>query len=119
MKTIFSRIAAAFGLFQVKQIISVVLVGMVLLTTSVDEANLSSGVKAKLDELTTQGETGRPRTTRQWQNENEALQGEPGKQLERIAKESTDAIGEMAEIYPQNAKTVTPGLNGGALPEDD
>jgi hypothetical protein len=55
----------------------------------------------------------------QWEAESESLEGQPGKQLKRIAKESADAVKNMAEIYPQNAKTLTPGIDNGALPNDD
>ena len=119
MRNILSRIGAILKSIQLKQLVTAVLLGAVLITTNVAAADLSPGVKAKLDETISKGETGRPRTTEQWQEENEALQGQPGKQLERIAKESADAIGEMAEIYPQNVRTLTPGVEAGKLPTDD
>ena len=64
-------------------------------------------------------DVGRPRTMGQWEAENEALEGQPGKQLKRIAEESADAVKNMAGIYPQNAKTLTPGVDNGELPNDD
>ncbi len=64
-------------------------------------------------------DVGRPRTMGQWEAENESLEGQPGKQLKRIAEESADAVKNMAEIYPQNAKTLTPGVDNGKLPNDN
>lgn len=120
MQTLFTRVNAFLKTLQVRQFLSMLLVGAIFMTTSVAKADLTPGVKAELDRVTTQGEVdGRPRTTRQWEAENEALQGNPVKQLERIAEQSADAIGEMAEIYPQNAKTLTPGMENGRLPQDD
>ncbi|WP_052050439.1 hypothetical protein [Leptolyngbya sp. KIOST-1] len=88
----------------------------------------ASGVEAKQDairqaqsnsEIPTAGDVGRPRTMNQWQAENEALEGQPGQKLKRIAEESADAVKNMAEIYPQNARTLTPGVDNGPLPTDD
>lgn len=64
-------------------------------------------------------DVGRPRTMGQWEAENQALEGQPGEKLKRIAKESADAVKNMAEIYPENIKTLTPGVDGGKLPTDD
>ncbi|MEL6158576.1 MAG: hypothetical protein AAGJ95_11255 [Cyanobacteria bacterium J06554_11] len=94
-------------------------VGMLLLTSSVDSANLSPSTKTYLNNMIERGENGRPVTTRQWKAENERLEGSPGKRVKRIAKESADAVEEMAEIYPGNAKSVLPGMSNDSLERDD
>ncbi len=119
MKAFFSKIRAAVKALQVRQFVAIALMGALLLTTSVDEANLSANAKARLNDIAAQGETGRPRTSGQWEARNEALQGNPGEQLKQIAEQTVDAVGEMAEIYPQNAKTLAPGMDNGRLPRDD
>ena len=104
---------------QIKKLMSVAFVGLILLTTSVDNSTLDSGAKEMLNDMIARGENGRPVTTGQWQAENERLQGQPGKQLERIVEESADAVENMAEIYPGNAKSVLPGMSNDRLERDD
>lgn len=70
-------------------------------------ADLSPGLQEKLDEITEQGETGRPRTPRQWEAEAAETQGMPLKRFERIVEESVDAVGEMIEVYPANVEMLT------------
>ncbi|MEL6603004.1 MAG: hypothetical protein AAFP20_07240 [Cyanobacteria bacterium J06614_10] len=94
-------------------------VGLVLLTSSIDNANLKPSTKAYLNNMIERGETGRPVTTRQWKAENERLEGQPAKRVKRIANESADAVEEMAEIYPGNAKSVLPGMSNDTLEKDD
>jgi len=89
------------------------------MTTSVDNANLNPSTKTMLNDMIARGETGRPVTSAQWKAENEKLEGNPGERIERIAEESADAIGEMAEIYPGNVKTVLPGMSNDSLESDD
>ncbi len=117
-----SRIAGLQSRLQsvnLQRLVAVAFVGLFLLTTSVDSADLPSSTKAMLNDMIARGENGRPVTTGQWQAENEQLQGQPAKQVKRIAKESADAVDEMTDIYPNNAKTVLPGMKGGRLPKDD
>ncbi|PSN16643.1 hypothetical protein C7293_01510 [filamentous cyanobacterium CCT1] len=92
---------------------------IILLTTSVDAKQSASRQARSNSEIPPAGDVGRPRTMNQWQAENEALEGQPGEKLKRIAEESADAVKNMAEIYPQNAKTLTPGVDNGRLPTDD
>ena len=57
-------------------------------------------------------------TTRQWQAERQHLKGQPGKTAERITKEAGEAVDEMADIYPDNAETLLPGMENRSLEED-
>ena len=113
------RLTRLWAGLQLQRFVAIAFVGLFLLTTSVDNSNLSASTKDMLNDLIARGENGRPVTTGQWQAENEQLQGKPGKQAKRIAKESADAVGEMGEIYPDNAKTVLPGLENDSLESDD
>ena len=115
----FSQISKLWTRLQPQRWVSIAFVGLLLLTTSVDSADLNQSTKDALNNLIAKGENGRPVTTRQWQAENEALQGQPGKQAERIGKEAADAVDEMGEIYPGNVKTLTPGLENESLEKDD
>ncbi|MDB9526692.1 hypothetical protein PN498_11880 [Oscillatoria sp. CS-180] len=119
MAAIFTKLSRMLSNIQWKQLAVACCVSVILLTANMPEANLDPGVQSRLNTLTEQGETGRPRTTGQWQAENEVLQGKPVEQAKRIGKEAADAVEEMAEIYPQNVKTLTPGVDNGRLPKDN
>lgn len=92
---------------------------VILLTANGVNARQIGSDPAATGQLPPTEDVGRPRTMGQWQAENEELQGKPGQQLKRIAEESADAVKNMAEIYPQNAKTLIPGVDDGELPNDD
>jgi hypothetical protein len=113
------RIYRMLASFQVQKVAAIAFVGLFLLTTSVDSADLNPSTKAALNDVTKQGANGRPATTGQWQAENERLQGKPVEQAKRIAEESADAIGEMGKIYPDNAKAVLPGMKNRSLESSD
>jgi hypothetical protein len=104
---------------QFQRVVVIAFVGLLLLTTSVDNADLNSSTKAMLNDMIERGANDRPVTTGQWQAENEQTPWQPAKQAKRIAKESADAVEEMGEIYPDNAKTVMPGMENRTLEADD
>lgn len=92
---------------------------IILLTANGVDARQTVSKQMRSNELPPTQEVGRPRTMGQWEAENDALKGKPGKRIERIAEESADAVKDMAGIYPQNVKTLIPGLDNGELPNDD
>ncbi|MGB3787519.1 MAG: hypothetical protein WA949_05885 [Phormidesmis sp.] len=104
---------------RLQSFVAIAFVGLFLLTTSVDSSSLNGSTKAMLNDMIARGENGRPVTSAQWKAENEKLEGQPVKRAERIAKESGDAVEEMAEIYPGNAKSVLPGMSNDSLERDD
>ena len=114
----FKRLRSALSSLQLQRFAAVAFVGFFLLTTSVDSADLPGSTKAMLNDMIARGEEGRPVTTAQWEAQNEKLEGNPAERLEQIAKQSADAVDEMADIYPNNAKALTPGVDQGALPKD-
>lgn len=122
MATVVSTAQRLYGMLmslQMQKVVAIAFVGLLLLTSSIDSADLNPSTKAMLNDMVARGAQGRPVTTGQWQAENERLQGKPAKQAERIAKESADAVKEMGEIYPDNAKTVLPGMENRSLEADD
>jgi hypothetical protein len=122
MKTILVRMGEALSSIQWKQLIAASFVGILLLTTQIPtqiaDANLDSSTQNRLEEVRAKGEQGRPRTTGQWQSEKESLSGQPGKVIERMGKEASDAVGNVADTYGQTLKDVTPGLESNELPKD-
>ncbi len=113
------RVGSALASIQLQRIATVAFIGLFLLTTSVDESSLSTGTKTMLNDMISRGEDGRPVTSAQWAAENKELKGNPLDRIERVAEESADAVGEMAEIYPDTAESTLPNLNNKSLESDD
>jgi len=119
MKAIFASLGKVLTRIQWKQFAVACSAIVILLTANGVSARQTAKDPAYSGQLPPTEDVGRPRTMGQWEAENEALEGQPGKQLKRIAEESADAVKNMAEIYPQNAKTLIPGVDNGELPTDD
>lgn len=120
MKAIFGSLKKVLHSIQWKQFAVACSAVIILLTANgVDARQNASRQAYSNSEIPPTEDVGRPRTMNQWQAENEALEGQPGEKLKRIAEESADAVKNMAGIYPQNAKTLTPGVDNGRLPTDD
>lgn len=119
MKDIFGTLKAVLNRIHWKQFAVACSAVVILLTANGVKADQNTGGRAYASELPPTQEIGRPRTMGQWEAENQALEGQPGKKLKRIAEESADAVKSMAEIYPQNVKTLVPGVDSGELPNDD
>ncbi len=119
MKNIFAALKGMLSRIQWKQFAVACSAVVVLLATSGIKADQNTSNRAYSNELPPTQDVGRPRTMGQWEAENEALEGQPGEKLKRIAEESADAVKNMAGIYPQNAKTLIPGVDNGELPNDD
>ena len=115
----FQQVRGALSSLQLQRFVAVAFVGLFLLTTSIDSSNLNSSTKSMLNDVISRGEDGRPVTTAQWSAENRELKGNPIERAERIAEETADAVGEMAEIYPDTAKSTLPGLTNESLEADD
>ncbi len=119
MKNIFETLKAALNQIHWKQFAVACSAVVILLTANGVNAGQTAKGLANNDQLPPTEDVGRPRTMGQWEAENEALEGQPVEKLKRIAEESADAVKNMAGIYPQNAKTLTPGVDNGKLPNDN
>lgn len=120
MKAILGTLTRALSRIRWQQFAVACSAVIILLTANGVDARQSASRQATANQdLPPTEDVGRPRTMNQWQAENDALEGQPGQKLKRIAEESADAVKNMAEIYPQNAKTLTPGVDNGKLPTDD
>ena len=96
---------------QVKRFLAVILVGFIVLTTSVDANQqnnraLTKQVRQQAEKL----DSVRPKTTNQWYKEARKTEDSPGERLENIAEESAQAFKEFGSIYPDTAKRTAPVL---------
>ncbi len=97
-------ISAILNKLQVKQFLSVMLVGLMLLVTNVDPDLPGKGAIERLDTKVNQENPDRPKTTAEWQNQAREVKGKPGERIKRIGEQSADAVKEFGSMYPDVAK---------------
>lgn len=91
--------------FQVKQFLSVVMVGLLLLTTNIDPGVMSKQeATQKVDKMLDRDDNNRPKTTGEWQKQAREVKGEPGERAKRIGEQSVDAVKDFGKMYPDVAK---------------
>jgi hypothetical protein len=98
------KIGEWFKSLQVRQFLSVVAIGFILLTTNVPADRASKATIDKIDRMVHQEDPQRPKTTGEWQQQAREVKGKPGERLERIGEQSADAVKEFAGMYPEVAK---------------
>ena len=103
VKTII-QIGNWFKQVRVRQFLSVVAIGFILLNTSVAPDRASKATIDKLDRMVHQENPDRPKTTKEWQQQAREVKGKPGERIERIGEQSADAIKEFGQMYPDVAK---------------
>lgn len=90
--------------FQVKRFLAVALVGFLLLTTNVAPEHGKKALTNKVDELVHQNDSQRPKTTGEWNKEARETEDAPGERLQRIGKQSAEAVKDFGSVYPDTAK---------------
>lgn len=91
--------------FQVKQFLSVVMVGLLLLTTNINPGVMSKQeATQKVDKMLDRDDNNRPKTTGEWQKQAREVKGEPGERAKRIGEQSVDAVKDFGKMYPDVAK---------------
>ncbi len=98
-------IRSMFNRFRLQQYFAFVLVGFILLTTNAKAAPNNDALGAKVRERIEQtDQSDRPKTTGEWNREAEETEGQPGKRLDRIAKESGEAFKQFGSGYVKGAQ---------------
>lgn len=64
----------------------------------------NKGLTRAVEKAVNRNDSDRPKTTGEWNREARQTEGQPGKRLERIAKESKEAVQDFGEMYPDTAK---------------
>ena len=90
--------------FQVKRFLTVVLVGLLLLTTNVALEPSNKAVAGRIDQALHQDGSQRPKTTGEWNKEARETTDAPGERLKRIGTQSAEAIKDLGSVYPDTAK---------------
>jgi hypothetical protein len=107
MKNLISSAIAQVNLllkkFQVKQLLTVVWVGVLLLTTNLGIGNDNSILNKGTDKVVSPNDAQRPQTTKQWMNE--AKEDVPlTDRVGQIAEDSAEAVKDFGKMYQDTAK---------------
>jgi hypothetical protein len=98
------KIGALFNQLQVKQFLSIVFVGFVILTNNVDPDLAAPSTIDRLEKMTHNENPARPKTTREWQKQSAETTDAPGERAKRIGEQSADAVKKFGSMYPDVAK---------------
>lgn len=104
ISTAIARISSLLKGFQIKSFLSVVLVGFLLLTTSVDSGSSNKGFGAQVSSKAGLNNPERPQTTREWRQEARETSDSPGERAQKIGQEAGAAVKEFGEMYKDTAK---------------
>ncbi|MBW4579743.1 MAG: hypothetical protein KME42_09250 [Tildeniella nuda ZEHNDER 1965/U140] len=107
------RIASLLKGLQVKQLLTVVFVGFLLLTTNVDPGKNDQSLPATLRDRINQNDADRPKTTGQWNREAREVEGNPGERFKRIGKETGEAFKEFGSGYVKGAEKTAGDVQSG------
>jgi hypothetical protein len=99
-----AHISALLKEFQVKRFVAVVLVGFLVLTTSVNAERGAQAVTKRVDQAVHQDGSDRPKTTGEWNREARKTEDAPVQRAQRIAKESAEAVKDLGSVYPDTVK---------------
>jgi len=99
-----TRISSLLKKLQVMRLMTVILVGVLILTTNVAQDRNTQAVTKRLDEVVHQDGSQRPKTIGEWEREGQETENAPGERVKRIAKESAEAVKDFGALYPDTAK---------------
>jgi hypothetical protein len=99
-----AHISNLFKKIQVKRFLAVVLVGFLVLTTNAAPTERNAkALTNKIDELVHNNDSQRPKTTGEWNKEARETEDAPGERLQRIGKQSAEAVKDFGSVYPDTA----------------
>jgi hypothetical protein len=99
-----ARINSLMKAFQLKQFFAVALVGLLFLAMPTETQRSNSDLGRRIDNVLEKGNSERPTTTGEWEQEAREVKGNPGERLKRIGKESKEAFKEFGGLYPDTAE---------------
>ncbi|MEA5597552.1 hypothetical protein [Rivularia sp. UHCC 0363] len=111
IKSAIANIGVMFKQLQVKQFFAVVLVGFLLLTTNIAGMDRGQALTNKVEQLTDQNNSDRPKTVGEWNKEARQTEDAPLERVKRIGKESAEAVKDFGGMYADTAEKTTPDLD--------
>ena len=103
ISTAFTSITSALKKLQVKSILSVVLLGVLLLTTNANPGQNNQAAAKRIDELVHQNDSQRPKTVGDFKNE---VEGDVplNERVYNTARDSAQAFKDFGSVYPDTAE---------------
>ena len=100
-----AQVNSLLNQLQVKRFLALVLVGFIFLTTNAQPSNATSkAISDRINTVAHQNDSDRPKTTGEWNREAREINSADGEgRLQRIAKESTEAVKDFGGLYPDTA----------------
>jgi hypothetical protein len=99
------KLNCLFKGIKLTQFLSIILVGFLILTTTVDPGLSKETAIKKIDKMLQQdNDPNRPKTTAEWNKQARETKDRPGERLKRIGEQSADAVKEFGSMYPEVAK---------------
>jgi hypothetical protein len=99
-----SNISSLLKGLQVRSFLTVVLVGVLVLTTNIASGDNSKALKERVREQVQQNDSQRPKTIGEWNKEARETEGSPGKRLQKIGQESAEAFKEFGSGYVEGTQ---------------
>ena len=98
-----SFVGSLFSSLQVKQLLSIALVGFFLLTSPAAPSANSKAASDRINAVAHQNDSDRPKTMGEWKQEAREVD-KTGNRLGRIGKESAEAVKDWGGLYPDTAE---------------
>jgi len=111
-----TKVSTLIGKLQLKQLLSVVLVGFLLITTNTAKPegnNPIANILDKIGQRTDSQNDSRPKTTGEWKQQARETKDNPGERLKRIGEQSVEAVKDLGSVYPDTAKRSAASLRNG------
>lgn len=113
--TAITKVKSWLNQLQAKQLLSIAMLGFILLSTNVDPGLSKQAATNKIDKMLQQDDNpDRPKTTGEWKQQANEVEGKPGERLKRIGEQSADAVKEFGSMYPEVAKNSAKELKNNA-----
>ncbi|WP_414566684.1 MULTISPECIES: hypothetical protein [unclassified Anabaena] len=109
-----TQISSFLKKLQVKNLFAVVLVGFLVLTTSVDARQNNQALRENVREQIQQNDAQRPKTLGQWEKEARQTEDAPIERLQKIGQESGEALKEFGSGYVEGAKETVRDIKNSA-----
>jgi hypothetical protein len=97
-----------------EKFVPIFLVGILLITTSVDSGVSDQKLGKAVDQAIHQDNEKRPKTTGEWNKQAREVKGKPGKLFKRVGEQSAEAIKDFGSVYPDTAKRSAAELKNSA-----
>ncbi len=105
-----AKVSSSLSGLRAKYFLPIVLTGFMLLATNTVPALSNPTVTKKVDNIIHQDGSQRPKTTGEWEQQAQEVEGRPVERLKRIGEQSVEAVKDFSAMYPDTAERSAPEL---------